>query len=342
MKNPNLPYQTLHAHTIQSDGEYTYGEVLELCKENKIGVVAFTDHDIVPNDSDLAELDRLKNHAVKYVVGIELTVIVSQTVAERHTVHIVGLFIDPFDSKLVSHTQSLADARTERVKHAIVKLRDLGFTISFDELIREYKGRSVGRPQIAKVLLKNSENIERLDQIEKEFYQHPEIKNFETIRLRLQGSDNWDKLFMLLFSGKSHIPGVILPVQGALNLKESASLIHNAGGIVVLAHWTFNKDNFTSEEVEKSCQAGIFDGLETTYGFGKVGNLREEIEADRQFLKQLVERYNMLCGGGGDFHTKDEFSLMKIEKKFAAETKGMVEAILAKKNVNLTWSSLKQ
>jgi predicted metal-dependent phosphoesterase TrpH len=44
-----MKYQNLHAHTVTSDGLLTYKEVLNVCAKNNIGVLAFTDHDSLPN-----------------------------------------------------------------------------------------------------------------------------------------------------------------------------------------------------------------------------------------------------------------------------------------------------
>ena len=42
-------YQNLHCHTKTSDGQLTYSQVLKLCAKYQISVVAFTDHDSLPN-----------------------------------------------------------------------------------------------------------------------------------------------------------------------------------------------------------------------------------------------------------------------------------------------------
>ena len=41
--------ETLHSHTITSDGKLSHRQVLEICEERNIGVVAFTDHDSLPD-----------------------------------------------------------------------------------------------------------------------------------------------------------------------------------------------------------------------------------------------------------------------------------------------------
>ena len=55
-------YQDLHSHTILSDGKTTYQESLDACFDNNISVVAFTDHDLVPEKDELNQLEKLRNH----------------------------------------------------------------------------------------------------------------------------------------------------------------------------------------------------------------------------------------------------------------------------------------
>ena len=49
-------YQTLHSHTKDSDGLLTHREVLNICSKYNIGVVAFTDHDTLPNEKTSSKL----------------------------------------------------------------------------------------------------------------------------------------------------------------------------------------------------------------------------------------------------------------------------------------------
>ena len=49
-------YESLHNHTVASDGSQTYLEVLQVAEELGFGTVAFTDHDTLPDDDALRQL----------------------------------------------------------------------------------------------------------------------------------------------------------------------------------------------------------------------------------------------------------------------------------------------
>ena len=49
-------YESLHNHTNISDGKENHLEVLETAEKNNFGIIAFTDHDILPDKAILAQL----------------------------------------------------------------------------------------------------------------------------------------------------------------------------------------------------------------------------------------------------------------------------------------------
>ena len=58
--------QTLHSHTITSDGVLTHQEILDCAKENNISVVAFTDHDSLIDKT----FDLLKKKTKLFLIGL--------------------------------------------------------------------------------------------------------------------------------------------------------------------------------------------------------------------------------------------------------------------------------
>ena len=87
-------YQVLHCHTTLSDGTLTHRGILDKCKDYNIGVVAFTDHDILMTDETVNDLKKL-NHQVKFISGIEFSVTGTPEVKGGvELFHIIGLFVD--------------------------------------------------------------------------------------------------------------------------------------------------------------------------------------------------------------------------------------------------------
>lgn len=339
----SLPYQTLHSHTLASDGEHTYSEVLDICKKNKIGVVAFTDHDSVPEGKELQELARLKDHEVKYIIGIELSSgYPTEIGGVGELFHVVGLFLDPTEKSLIEYTKQVLENRLERVERTVKNLKSIGFSLTLDEVLRERKGKSIGRPHIVKALMKKKENLKRLEEIEKKFFEDKEYPGYKRRAKRVKEADTWQKFFELVLSERSYINKIYVPYGDVLDFDGTVNLIHGVGGVALLAHWTFSKPRFGHKKLEELCRAGRVDGLETIYGFGEIPSRKREIEEDRKFLQELVKKYDLVYGGGGDFHTEEDFSLMLKEKELAEETKGLVDNILEKKDIDLTWSTLKR
>ncbi len=58
-ENGNFYKANLHCHTIYSDGKFTPEEVKKIYKEHGYSIVAYTDHDIMIDHSDLADEDFL-------------------------------------------------------------------------------------------------------------------------------------------------------------------------------------------------------------------------------------------------------------------------------------------
>ena len=78
----------LHCHSSISDGTLTPTEVVNRAAERGVKVLALTDHD------DLDGLDEARaaaaQHGMIFINGVEISVS-----WHTHTVHIVGLGIDP-------------------------------------------------------------------------------------------------------------------------------------------------------------------------------------------------------------------------------------------------------
>ena len=341
-----LPYQTLHSHTIVSDGKITYKEALGTCLENKIGVIAFTDHDALPGEKELKELEGLKEHEVEYIIGIELSSGYPKEIGGSGSLfHIVGLFVDPYNQPLVDYTKTLEESRRERTKVTVKNLQDAGFSISFDDVLAQAEGvKSLGRPHIVRALMAKPENSAVLDKIEQKLKE--EIKTnavLEEITSRYGGGpDDWQRYFALVLSEDSYIKNIYMTYEDMIDFDSAVSLIRGAGGVSILAHWTFSKNRFDANYLEAFCAEKRMDGLETIYGFNEQRKIKEEIVEDIKLLETLAKRYKLIRGGGGDFHTKEDFASMLTDIKLAEKTIGLVEDILATGKVDRTWSSIRR
>lgn len=344
--NSLLSYQTLHSHTIVSDGKITYSEALDTCAKNKIGVIAFTDHDALPGEKELKELEELKSHEVEYVIGIELSSGYPKEIGGSGSLfHIVGLFVDPYNVPLIDYTKTLEESRRERTQITVKNLQALGFSITFEDVLAQAEGvKSLGRPHIVRALMARNENSSVLDKIEQKLKEEMKTNpKLEEITSRYGGGpDDWQRYFALVLSEDSFINNVYTAYEDMIDFDNAVGLIKGAGGVSLLAHWTFSKLRFDANYLEAFCEQGRIEGVETVYGFNETRKIKEEIVEDIKLLESLAKRYNLIKGGGGDFHTAEDFSSMLIDQKLAEKTIGLVENIIEAKKVDLTWSSVRR
>ena len=146
--------QNLHSHTYFSDGKMTRRETLDVAAENGCYVVAFTDHDILPDEKVLSELESLRGHKTKWVIGIELSTSIG---------HVIGLFVDPHNEALLAHTQKMKSERIKKASAMADALAQLGFRISTEEVLARAAEGNVAKPHVVEALMSHPENISLLE-----------------------------------------------------------------------------------------------------------------------------------------------------------------------------------
>lgn len=118
-------------------------------------------------------------------------------------------------------------------------------------------------------------------------------------------NEELNKLTAPFKKGKFEVPSRIL---NSRNPKKVIEIIHNAGGIAVLAHpccyWCFNLDRF----VKKLVDWGL-DGIEVYYPYDRITRIVKF--HSRKTVLKLADKYNLLKTGGEDQH----YSLIKGKKQ---------------------------
>ncbi len=178
------------------------------------------------------------------------------------TMHILGFFIEYQTGPLKGQLDILQEARRQRNPKIIKNLQDLGLDITYDEVVAASGGGQVGRPHFARVLINKGY-----------------VKSIE---------EAFEKYL------KKGAPGYMEKFR--FSPKKSIEMIHQAGGVAVLAHpFTLG---LASAEMEKSVigdlvAAGL-DGIEVYYSKNSPKNTKH-------YLK-LCESFGLLPTGGSDFH----------------------------------------
>jgi len=336
-------YENLHCHTKTSDGELSYKKALDVCAENKISIVAFTDHDSVPNEKALKILEKNRGHFTKWVIGIEISSGWPKEIkGAASNFHIVGLFVDPNNKELKKHCQKAKDAREQRMRSIVNNLQKLGFKITAKDCLKESKGESTGRPHIVSALEKNKKNLKIIENLrikmEKATKNNPKIlEKYETMMER--GPSQYP--YALFLGSQAFIKNVFVSYIYRTDMDKSVSLIRNAGGVAILAHWTFSKDKVNKEVIGKLFQEKRLDGGEIVFGVNAEENLKNaEIIKDMKTMEALTEKYKMIQSGGGDSHRKKDFVRFAQAKQLAEKTIGMIAKMQTQAKLNLDFSSL--
>lgn len=136
----------LHCHSTVSDGLLTPTQLVEHAAARGVNVLALTDHDDV---SGLEEARRVAGeNNITFINGVEISVS-----WRSHTLHIVGLGIDPQHSQLLQGLATIRTGRTERARGIAVQLDKFGIHGSLEGAYAYAGvGRLIGRTHFARFL----------------------------------------------------------------------------------------------------------------------------------------------------------------------------------------------
>lgn len=188
----------LHMHTTASDGRLTPAELVARVAAAGLTVIAVTDHDTVGAVDEATALAAA--HGIRVIPGVELT-----AVDEGRDVHMLAYFINHHDAAFEAFLARQRERRVERVQAIGERLARAGVPLDVDALLREARerpGTSVGRPWIARALVRSGHASSVADAFER-----------------------------LLSTGQ---PGFV-PRQGPSPF-EVLAVVHGIGGVVSFAH----------------------------------------------------------------------------------------------------------
>lgn len=137
----------LHIHTTASDGTLSPAKLVQEASERGISVLGVTDHDTL--DGLPEAISTAASYGITVVPGVELS-----TTVPFGEVHVLGYFVDQKDRAFVSALRSLAEARKRRIETMIDLLRELGFDLDRDDVMRDADDGSIGRPHVARALMR--------------------------------------------------------------------------------------------------------------------------------------------------------------------------------------------
>ena len=136
----------LHVHTRASDGDLSPGEIVRLAGKRELLAVAITDHDTTIGAPEGLQAGIELN--VNVIPGIEIS-----AVYDPGTLHMLGYFGE-FPSGLEDDLEKIQKGRLDRFPKIIERLNSLGLDVGIEDVRRIAGDAQIGRPHIAKALIK--------------------------------------------------------------------------------------------------------------------------------------------------------------------------------------------
>lgn len=137
----------LHLHTNASDGRLTPPEVVKLCADAGVKVMAITDHDTI-NGVDPALRAASAFHGMYVIPGVEINCDVSDG-----EIHVLGYFIDYHNPRLDDEFARLRESRRCRGEKMVAKLNNLGLALDWSRVQAIAGDATVCRPHVAQALV---------------------------------------------------------------------------------------------------------------------------------------------------------------------------------------------
>jgi len=336
--------QTLHSHTINSDGELTHRQVLKVCEQNNIGVIAFTDHDGVLGEKEIAELRSYKG-PVKWISGIEISSGLPKELGggPASDFHIVGLFVDPTNTALAEHCKLAQKARVDRMQKMVKNLVDLGFSITEEDCLRASGGEAVARPHIVTAIKSKASNLKIIEnmrlKMEEEAKSNADIKIRYNLMME-QGENQYP--YKLFLAEDAYIPNVYVDYQYSTDMDTSVKLIREAGGVAILAHYFTVAKKINREMLDQFLMENRLDGAETVYGLFAMNTgteIEKYLKETEIIAKELVEKNDKVQSGGADAHKEKDFIMFSNSGDYAKRTESFAQNIISKLNINTKWSN---
>lgn len=175
---------------------------------------------------------------------------------DKRDVHILAYFIDPTHEPLKSCLQMYRDERQNRAARIVKKLNQMGVRITFEQVLAKAAGGAIGRPHVADVL------------VEEGFCFSPN-----------------DAFGKYLAYGKPAYES-----KYVMEPAEAVEVIHDAGGIAVIAHPALYGD----DELLPQLAADGVDGIEVFHIKHNAGSV------DR--YSNFARENGLLISGGSDCH----------------------------------------
>lgn len=263
----------MHIHTLYSDGDKTLEEVLKICEEKKLECISITDHNNCRQYEDVIWNKNI--YTGKVVMGAEMNATLDNGKRIEFLAYniknpnIINEWSDKFFSKeiLTEKFESAKKASLEMCERA-------GLKYNLDNIKKDIPVTDFFIVYLFYEIIKYPENVEKLGDYANSF------NDFRRI-----GLDNPNSIYYLDEKKKYPTP----------KFKDVANKIHEAGGLVFLAHPFEYKFEDTIGFIDELRKEVKLDGIECFHPSAEIDN-RINI------LLDYAKKNNLFISGGSDFH----------------------------------------
>lgn len=210
----------LHVHSTASDGSLAPEAVVKRALAAGLRAIALTDHDTLAGIPEAIAAG--ESLGVRVVGGCEFS-----AAASWGEMHVLGYYLESNSPALDAFLEHCRADRVRRAQAMVERLQRLGVDLSFDNVLHESKGGAVGRPHVARAIVRQGSAI-----------------------------DLGDAFDRYLGRGRPAFVDKTLPAFRAI-----VELVHAAGGLVSVAHL---KERGTRPFIERLKREGL-DAVETRH-----------------------------------------------------------------------------
>ncbi|MBR4894658.1 MAG: PHP domain-containing protein [Kiritimatiellae bacterium] len=272
-----------HVHSNASDGTEAPSKIVGMA--DGFTALAITDHD---NCDGLAECASARPDGVRFVTGVELSIEPGEGFDKFH---LLALGFDPSNAEVKSLLRRVLDGRNIRNERILENFARIGIEIDPAQINTYANGEVLARPHFARYLI--------------DYGYASSIK------------DAFDRFLL----PDSPIETRCYSDRIRPSQEETFRVIHEAGGLCVMAHPKFWKREWKTSGVDLAAaekelfrlkEAGL-DGLEALYQANTPG---ENVD----FIR-IAEKVGLLKTAGSDFHgaSKPDISFgMEVSESFIA------------------------
>ena len=216
---------------------------------------------------------------LEFIPGSELT-------SEHRDVevHILAYFVDTANRELLAEMAKFQAVRQNRIREMCAALNKLGIGLEAESVFTLANCQSPGRPHVARAL----------------------------VQQKFCGS--MDEAFERFL--KKHRPAYVPKFK--MSCAHAIELIHNAGGLAVMAHPALNR----TDDIIPEIVAGGLDGIE-------VFHTKHNPTANKRYM-EIAKEHKLLITGGSDCHGMSKgrpligtvkLDYVHVEKLYAARDK---------------------